>query len=638
MEQKLHTPEGVRDIYSNECRAKLAVQDKLHQVLHLYGYQDIQTPTFEYFDVFRKEIGTISSRELYKFFDREGDTLALRPDITPSIARAAATLFETEDFPIRLCYVGSTFINHSSYQGRLKESTQLGAELIGIDSVEADAEMIAMVVDGLKKVGLKEFQVNIGHVDFLQSLMEATGLSKEQQEEIYNLIANRNFFGVEELLEQADASPELKETFRLLPEFAGDVDVLKKAVEHAPTDQAKQAVGRLLKIYKLLALYGADDYVTFDLSMSGHYGYYTGIVFRAYTYGTGDAIVTGGRYDHLLEKFGKQTPSIGFAIIIDELQNALSRQKITVETGHNNLIVYTDATEKWAIALAKDFREKGKYMELLKRTEEDSKETFIAYGKRTHAVSMLYLNENLTIDMVNLSTGEEKKVNARKKAESEGEQMKYLTFALTKGRLASKTLEMLEQLGITCEEMKEKDSRKLVFVNEELKLKFFLAKGPDVPTYVEYGAADIGVVGKDTIVEEGRNVHEVLDLGFGSCRMCVCGPQDAKELLEHREVIRVATKYPKIAKDYFYNKKHQTVEIIKMNGSIELAPIVGLSEVIVDIVETGSTLKENGLTVLEEVCPLSARMIVNPVSMRMENDRIRDLIGRIRNLLEGETV
>ena len=216
--------------------------------------------------------------------------------------------------------------------------------------------------------------------------------------------------------------------------------------------------------------------------------------------------------------------------------------------------------------------------------------------------------------------------------------MKYLTFALTKGRLASKTLEMLEQLGITCEEMKEKDSRKLVFVNEELKLKFFLAKGPDVPTYVEYGAADIGVTGKDILLEEGRRVYEVLDLGFGKCRMCVCGPESARELLQHHERIRVASKYPVIAKDYFYNKKHQTVEIIKMNGSIELAPIVGLSEVIVDIVETGSTLKENGLTVLEEVCPLSARMIVNPVSMRMENDRIRDLIGRIRNLLEGETV
>lgn len=214
--------------------------------------------------------------------------------------------------------------------------------------------------------------------------------------------------------------------------------------------------------------------------------------------------------------------------------------------------------------------------------------------------------------------------------------MKYLTFALTKGRLAKKTLELFENLGITCEEMKDKDSRKLIFVNEELKLKFFLAKGPDVPTYVEYGAADIGVVGKDTIVEEGRKVHEVLDLGFGKCRMCVCGYEETRELLKHRELIRVATKYPNIAKDYFYNKKHQTVEIIKMNGSIELAPIVGLSEVIVDIVETGSTLKENGLVVLEEVCPLSARMIVNPVSMRMENERIKELITSLRSLVAEE--
>ena len=214
--------------------------------------------------------------------------------------------------------------------------------------------------------------------------------------------------------------------------------------------------------------------------------------------------------------------------------------------------------------------------------------------------------------------------------------MRYLTFALTKGRLANKTLEMLENLGITCDEMKDKDSRKLIFTTEELKLKFVLAKGPDVPTYVEYGAADIGVVGKDTIIEEGRKVHEVLDLGFGKCRMCVCGYEKTAELLKHRELIRVATKYPKIAKDYFYNKRHQTVEIIKMNGSIELAPIVGLSEVIVDIVETGSTLRENGLVVLEEVCPLSARMIVNPVSLRMENDRIRKLINDLKNLLREE--
>ena len=211
---------------------------------------------------------------------------------------------------------------------------------------------------------------------------------------------------------------------------------------------------------------------------------------------------------------------------------------------------------------------------------------------------------------------------------------RYLTFALTKGRLADKTLSLLEQVGITCEEMKDKNSRKLVFVNEELKLKFFLAKGPDVPTYVEYGAADIGVTGKDILLEEGRRVYEVLDLGFGKCRMCVCGPESARELLEHREVIRVATKYPKIAKDYFYNKKHQTVDIIKLNGSVELGPIVGLSDVIVDIVETGSTLRENGLGVLEEICELSARVIVNQVSMQMESERIREIILRLRKQLE----
>ena len=209
---------------------------------------------------------------------------------------------------------------------------------------------------------------------------------------------------------------------------------------------------------------------------------------------------------------------------------------------------------------------------------------------------------------------------------------RYLTFALGKGRLASKTLELLEQIGITCEEMKDKDSRKLIFVNEDLKLRFFLAKGPDVPTYVEYGAADIGVVGSDTIMEENRRVYEVLDLGFGKCRMCVCGPESARELLKHHEMIRVASKYPNIAKDYFYNKKHQTVDIIKLNGSVELGPIVGLSDVIVDIVETGSTLRENGLQVLEEICPLSAIMIVNQVSMQMETERIRSLISRLKEL------
>ena len=211
---------------------------------------------------------------------------------------------------------------------------------------------------------------------------------------------------------------------------------------------------------------------------------------------------------------------------------------------------------------------------------------------------------------------------------------RYLTFALGKGRLANKTLELLEKIGITCEEIKDKSSRKLVFVNEELKLKFFLAKGPDVPTYVEYGAADIGVVGKDTLLEEGKQVYEVLDLGFGKCRMCVCGPQKSKELLKHHEMIRVCSKYPNIAKDYFYNKKHQTVDIIKLNGSVELGPIVELGDVIVDIVETGSTLKENDLEVIETIVPISARLIANKVSYQFRNEKIQRLIKQITDQME----
>lgn len=213
---------------------------------------------------------------------------------------------------------------------------------------------------------------------------------------------------------------------------------------------------------------------------------------------------------------------------------------------------------------------------------------------------------------------------------------RYLTVALGKGRLAKKAMELFEEIGITCEEMKDSGSRKLIFVNEELKLKFFLSKGPDVPTYVEYGAADFGIVGKDTILEENRRVYEVLDLGFGKCRMCVCGPKSAEELLKHHERIRVASKYPEIAKDYFYNKKHQTVDIIKLNGSVELGPLVGLSDVIVDIVETGSTLHENGLAVLEEICPLSARLIVNQVSMQMEKERIGKIITDLKAALRKD--
>ena len=413
MKKLLHTPEGVRDIYNVECGKKLALEGRLKKVFHMYGYHDIQTPTFEYFDVFRKEIGTISSRELYKFFDKDGNTLVLRPDFTPSIARAAATLFQEETLPIRLCYTGSTFVNHSSYQGRLRETTQMGAELLGDDSPEADAEMLALVIESMLTIGLKEFQLTVSNVDFLQSLIEDAALDEDATERVRELITNRNYYGVEEYLDGIQVKRSSREAFAALGELLGGVEILERARNIAPNSKGVMALKRLEKIYDILKLYGVEKFVTFDLSMTGTYGYYTGIIFRGYTYGPGDAIVQGGRYDHLVEKFGKQSASIGFAIVIDELMNALIRQKIRiVYTRKNTIILYDEGRLREAVALAKDFRRKAKNTELIKKSRDKLLEQYVEYGKEYYAGSLIYIKKSGEITMINLVTGEQKTLSS----------------------------------------------------------------------------------------------------------------------------------------------------------------------------------------------------------------------------------
>ena len=411
-QQNLHTPDGVRDIYSAEYRKKNELENKLQKVFGLYGYHNVQTPMFEYFGVFGKEVGTIPSKELYKFFDREGNTLVLRPDITPSIARMATTLYDTEKLPIRLCYKGNTFINHSSYRGRLHETTQAGAELIGLDSVEADAEMVAMAVESLKEVGLGDFQIHIGNVEFFESFIAETGLDKERELKLREFISNRNYFGVEELLQSANTKETTKAAFQVLPELIGGVEILREAKKYALNFRTIEAVKRLKALYELLTAYGVEKYVTFDLSMSGTYGYYTGIIFRGYTYGTGDAIVKGGRYDHLLEKFGKASPSIGFVIVVDELLNAFARQKLPIPYKNKNTFILYDANRQAeAIKLAKEFRANGKPTELVLKREDKKIEEYISCAKQNLCVSMMYLRNTNDIEMVNLLTGTGKSVS-----------------------------------------------------------------------------------------------------------------------------------------------------------------------------------------------------------------------------------
>lgn len=365
MQRIFHTPEGVRDIYSQECSRKQKLQEKLHRVFHQYGFEDIETPTFEYFEVFSKEVGTIPSRELYKFFDREGNTLVLRPDFTPSVSRACATYFNPEKEVVSLCYTGNTFINNSSFRGRLKETTQMGVERMGDDSPEADAEILAMTVECLLAAGLTEFQVSVGQVDYYKAIFAQTGMSQEEEEELRELISQKNYFGVEELVKNKNMDKSLARVLSQLPQMFGSTEVLEKAKSLTDNPQALKAVARLEEIYELLKVYGYEKYVTFDFAMLSKYHYYTGIIFQAYTYGTGEALIKGGRYNQLMKHFGKPAASIGFAIVVDNLLMALSRQKIEMEGEEGvTVITYRKENRIQAIQKAKELRAQGRNVAL----------------------------------------------------------------------------------------------------------------------------------------------------------------------------------------------------------------------------------------------------------------------------------
>ena len=427
--------------------------------MHRHGYLDIETPSFEYFDIFSKERGTVPSKDMYKFFDREGNTLVLRPDMTPSIARSVAKYFRGEEGQIKLCYCGSTFQNNESYQGRLKETTQLGAELMNDDSVEADAAMIELTVECLLSSGVKSFQIEIGMAAFFKGLAEDCHFTEEEEESLRKLIKTKNLTGASELLSGKSVNPEDKELILQIPELFGSFEKISEIRNLTKNEKSLNALARLQALYEILKKDGYDRYVSLDLGMLSKYRYYTGIIFRAITYGSGEPVASGGRYDNLVSQFGMDAPAIGMSITVDSLMMAIERQEISG---------------------------------ILKQEPVEE----------------------------------------------------YITVALAKGRLAEKAMEILTKAGYSCEEMKDKNTRKLIFTNEEQKMRFFLAKANDVPTYVEYGAADIGVVGKDTILEEGRKLYEVIDFNMGRCRMCVAGPKEAKELLGSGKVIALRPNTP----------------------------------------------------------------------------------------------
>jgi ATP phosphoribosyltransferase regulatory subunit len=410
----LHTPEGVRDIYNGECARKLVLQNRLHDVCSLYGCNDIQTPSFEFFDVFNKERGSVPSNEMFKFFDRYGNTLVLRPDMTPAIARTAAKYFEDSRHPLKLCYVGNTFINDSKYyQGRLKESTAVGAELIGDDSIDADIEIISMVIDCMKNAGLEEFQVEVGNVMFFKGLLSEAHISGDEEEMLINLIQEKNYFGVEELLDSLNIDKHISDVLLELPQLFGSIDVLHKAQTLTSNPECLVAIDRLLKLNDYLKEIGYDEYVTFDLGALSTHGYYTGIIFAGYTFGTGEPVVNGGRYDKLIGQFGCDKASVGFSINVDSLMSAINRQKLVIPLEQTGvLLVYAHECLSSALAAAVRLRKAGTKVCMISYDASLTEEQYLEFASESQLAKAAFMTENDKVTTVSVNTKEHATISA----------------------------------------------------------------------------------------------------------------------------------------------------------------------------------------------------------------------------------
>ena len=414
-ETMLSTPDGIRDIYGAECEKKHICMQRIENVLHLYGNKDIETPTFEYFGIFNADKGSAPSNEMYKFFDRDNNTLVLRPDFTPSVARCVAKYFADEELPIRLCYKGKTFASTEKHQGKLAEITQIGSELINDDSSAADAEVIACVIDCLLAAGLKDFQIEIGEVEYFKGIISEAGFDSKTENKIRDYIQIKNFFGLSEYISGKDMPQNVKDNLNAMSSLFGGIDTLDKAKALTENEQALEALDRLQKVYKALSYYEYEKYVSFDLSMINDYDYYTGIVFSGYTYGTGNPIVKGGRYNSLLSLYGKDAPSIGFSIYIDELMNSLSRQHIEYSKNENAaLIIYSIEHQDSALRLAKRLRDKGVIAQLIRKSKKHDTDEYMTYSDK-YDVGKVYIlldEKNVRIISADRSVDEERDIES----------------------------------------------------------------------------------------------------------------------------------------------------------------------------------------------------------------------------------
>lgn len=522
------TPEGSRDFLFEECDDRRKAERVLGDVFKENHYRKVMTPAIEFFDVFDSENTGIEPEEMFKLTDSKGRTTVLRPDNTMPIARMVATRLNNEDFPVRLYYNQSVFVRNKDLAGKINEIAQSGVEFIGDGSMQADIEVISMAVESLKRCELNAFKIEIGNAAFFNTILDKMNISTTTKADICNLIEGKNYAALGDLLDTFEDSREVR-LIKKLPRLFGNARVIEEAKRLYSDEKANQALDYLKAVYDALCSAGLEEYIMLDLGLVNRSNYYTGVIFHGYVQGSGLTVLSGGRYDNLLEKFGMPAPAIGFGVDVSAVCEAM-REVINIE--------------------------------------------------------------------------------------------RPIRIALTKGRLEKSSVSLFRAMGLDTTELENKGRRLILPVD---KYEAVLSKAPDVITYVEHGVCDIGVVGKDTIVENGSSFYEVMDLNIGRCRFALACPKGTDFFSGYKRKT-VASKYPKVAKEFF-ESKGMDVDVIKIEGSVELAPLLGLADGIVDIVETGSTLKENGLEVVEEIFPISARVIVNMASMKLRKDEIEKFLA-----------
>ncbi len=529
-------PEGVEDINYEQYEETQKLQNLISGVFKKSGCKQILTPTFEYYDLFAGLDMSIDKDQMYKIIDTNGKILVLRPDVTIPVARMVATNYEKLDEDLKYMYFANVFRSDDFRAGGKREFVQAGVEYFGNGSTRADADIIGIAIQALVSSGFGQLKVELGDAKYFNGLMEEIDnhIDKESIAQIKALVEGKNSPGLIQLLDGMDIDDRFKNVLVQLPFLYGPVvDTAGKAYGLALNETMKSAVDDVLNIYEQLSEKDFERFIYADLGLVNHLDYYSGMIFKIYIQNSGIIAGSGGRYDVLMEKFGRKIPATGFGLNMDILYEALQSDKM------------------------KD-------------------------------------------DILNIALG--------------------------KGRLAEITMEKLEAIGVRFPEY-NKSSRKLIFADETGTIRIVFVKAGDVDIYVEKGACDIGVAGKDTLMESSSDVYEMLDLGYGKCKFAIAALVGF-EKKKHKK-IRVATKYPNVAKTYF-EKKGEPIEIIKINGSVELAPIMGLADVIVDIVETGTTLKENGLEIIEKIEDVSARLIVNRVSLKTKQESVSKIIDALR--------